>query len=44
MAFLNDRTVGVGDTVDEARVVAIDRETVTLEYRGRRIVLTVSKG
>ncbi len=44
LAFVNSKSVRVGDTVDDARVVAIDRKTVTLDYRGREFTLSVNKG
>ena len=44
IAFVNNRMVGIGDKVNSATVVAIDRETVTLEYEGRTISLKVRKG
>jgi len=44
MAFINSRSVKVGDKVDEATVVAINKKTVILEHNGRRIDLSVNKG
>ncbi|RKX26398.1 MAG: hypothetical protein DRP45_03620 [Candidatus Zixiibacteriota bacterium] len=44
MAFINSRSVKVGDKIDDATVVAINKKTVTLEYNGRRIDLSVNKG
>lgn len=44
LAVINKTTVGVGDMVDNAKVVEIDRKQVTLDYRGSQIILTVSKG
>lgn len=44
MAYVNDRLIKVGDQVDLAQVVAIERHRVVLEYRGVRINLTVTRG
>jgi hypothetical protein len=44
MAFVNSRMVAVGDRIGSATVVAIDKESVTLEYQGRRIRLTMNRG
>jgi len=44
MAFINGRTVQVGDTIGGATVVAIDRRSVTLEHQGRQVKLSVNKG
>lgn len=44
MALINSRMVKVGDRVGEATVVAIDKQSVTLEHQGQRIRLTLSKG
>jgi len=44
IAFVNSHLVGVGDKVGTATVVAIDRESVTLEYQGRMITLKLHKG
>lgn len=44
IAFVNSHMVGVGDKVDSATVVAIDRESITLEYQGRTITLKLHKG
>ena len=44
MACINKQTVRVGDTVDKATVVAIEKKSVTLEYRGRRLTVAVGKG
>lgn len=43
-AFINGRAVQVGDIVDSAKVVAITRESVTLNYRGREFSIQVSRG
>jgi len=40
VAIINDRTVGVGDRVGGARVVAIETGRVELDYRGRRFTIT----
>lgn len=44
IALVNSHMVGVGDKVGSATVVAIDRESVTLEYQGRTITLKLNKG
>ena len=44
MAFVNKKSVKVGDSVDGATVVAIDNDSVTLNYKGRTITLKVDKG
>ncbi|MEA2031423.1 MAG: general secretion pathway protein GspB [candidate division Zixibacteria bacterium] len=44
MAIINATTVSVGDTVDNARVVKINRKMVILDYKGSQITLTVTKG
>jgi len=44
IALVNSHMVGVGDRIGSATVVAIDRESVTLEYQGRTITLKLNKG
>lgn len=44
VAFINKRSVQIGDKVGEATVVAIEKHSVTLEYQGRRIKLNLYKG
>ena len=44
MAIINKQMVRSGDTVGDARVIAIDQESATLEHKGKRFTLTVSKG
>jgi hypothetical protein len=44
LAFINRESVRVGDLVDKARVVAIDRKSVTLDHNGQQIKLDVNKG
>lgn len=44
VAYVNGRMVRVGDIVDQARITAIDRKTVTLDHRGTRVIISVSKG
>jgi type II secretory pathway component PulC len=44
IALVNSHMVGVGDKVGSATVVAITRESVTLEYQGRSIILKLHKG
>ena len=44
LAFVNNQTVHIGDKLGQATVVAIDKRTVTIEYRGQRIELKLNKG
>lgn len=44
MALINDQMVRVGDRVGSATVVAIEKESVTLECQGRQVKLTLNKG
>jgi hypothetical protein len=44
LAIINNRPVKVGDAIDQAKVVDIGTRTVTVEYQGKRVTLTVSKG
>jgi type II secretory pathway component PulC len=44
IALVNSHMVGVGDKIDSATVVSIDRESITLEYQGRTITLKLHKG
>ncbi len=44
LAFVNSKSVRVGDTVDDARVISIDKKSVTLDYQGRKFTLSVTKG
>lgn len=44
MAVINKKTVRPGDMIDGARILSIDRKSVTLERNGRRLQLKVSKG
>jgi len=44
LAFINNQTVQVGDQVDNATVIAIDKRSVIIECRGLRITLKPSKG
>ena len=44
MALINSRMVKVGDRIGEATVVAIDKQSVTLDHQGQRIRLTLNKG
>ena len=39
--MINSRMIRVGDRVQRARVVAIERETVSLEWYGETNVLTL---
>ena len=44
VAFVNKQMVRVGDRVGEATVVSINKKTVILDFRGRRITLKLNKG
>ncbi len=43
VAYVNGRLVKVGEIVNTAKVVSIDRRTVTLEIDGRRMTISLSK-
>lgn len=43
-AFINGKMVKVGDLVDQARVIKIERQKVTLSHNGNEILLRVNKG
>ena len=43
MAYVNKKVVRVGDMIDNAKVIKIDRQSVTLKYSNELIKLTVSK-
>ncbi len=42
-AYVNHKSVKVGDTVNNATVVAIERKAVTLELDGRRFKISLNK-
>jgi hypothetical protein len=44
MAIISGATVGVGDMVNQARVVRIEKKKVTLEYNGSRFDIFVTRG
>jgi len=44
LAFINGRSVAVGDTIMGASVVAINPGTVILELNGERLQLRINKG
>jgi len=44
LAYINWKSVRVGDMVDGARVISIDRKAVTLEQNGSRFTISISKG
>jgi hypothetical protein len=44
LAVVNGKTVRVGDIVDQAKVVKIERKKVTLQYNGATIEIQVRKG
>jgi len=41
LAFINKKTVGIGDTIDGAKVVKIEKKQVSLQHDGRTITLKV---
>lgn len=43
-AFINGKMVKVGDLIDQARVVKIEKQTVTLSINGSHVALKVTKG
>ncbi len=43
-AFINGKMVKVGDLIDQARVVKIERQKVILSHNGNEILLRVNKG
>ncbi len=44
MAIINKKSLFVGDNIDDAKVVNISRKDVTIDYKGKKLTLTVSKG
>jgi len=44
VAFINKQIVRVGDRVDGATIVSINKKSVVLDFRGRQITLKLSKG
>lgn len=44
LAFINGKMVKVGDLVDQARVVKIEKHKVTLSHNGNQFSLQVNKG
>ncbi len=44
IAIINRQQVKNGDTVDDARVLKIDKKAVTLEHNGKQMTITVTKG
>ena len=44
LAIINDKAVRVGDIIDNAEIIKIEKKSVTLQYRGKRIQVTVAKG
>ncbi len=43
-AFINGKMVKVGDLIDQARVVSIEKQKVTLSLNGSQFALKVNKG
>ncbi len=44
IAVINNKTVRVGDRVDQARVIQIKKDQVLIEHHGSPVTLTVTKG
>lgn len=44
VAYINNRAIRVGGIVNNARVIAIDRKSVTLELDGNRFTIQVTRG
>jgi len=44
MAVINSRPVKEGDVINDAAVIKIDRDAVTLELRGNRFTIGVNEG
>lgn len=44
VAIINNQQVKAGDTVDNARVLKIDKKAVMLEHNGTKMTITVTKG
>lgn len=44
MAIINSRPVKEGDVISQAKVLGIDRTSVTLQYQGKEVQLKVSEG
>ena len=44
LAYVNGRSVRIGDMIDKAKVIAIERKAVILEHKGNQITLSVSRG
>ena len=44
VAIINKNPVKVGDTVNNAEIIKIDKKEVVIDYNGARITLTVAKG
>ena len=43
-AVINKKHVTIGDIVDDAKVLKIDKKAVTLEHNGSKMTITVTKG
>ncbi|MEE8405144.1 MAG: hypothetical protein V3S17_07110 [candidate division Zixibacteria bacterium] len=44
LAIINGKSIGVGDIIEGAKVLKIERKKVVIEYAGNSISLWVSKG
>ena len=44
LAFVNRQAVRIGDTIDKAVVIEIEKRSVTLDFEVRQIKLTVNRG
>jgi hypothetical protein len=44
MAIINNKSLFIGESIDEAIVIDISRKEVTLDFKGKKLTLTVAKG
>lgn len=44
IAIINKKPVKIGETINNAKVIKINKENVIINYQGSEIVLNVSKG
>ncbi len=44
VAIINKKTVEIGDNIDGAKVLQIEKKVVIIDYNGSKITLRVSKG
>jgi hypothetical protein len=43
-AFINKKACAVGEVVDNAKVISIQKNSVKLEYKGKQFTIPVSRG